>query len=252
MPVIMLGGEYGALFWSGSWYYVTAFLCIIGVIDAYFIRNWSMFTLLEGERWKELETYLGSRVKPGKVPSRFIVKIMINAYVMNGNLAAVEELGKVVREKKPALFRKLLLSFSIPILLESDPEKMENFFKPYITDVKLKERNWIRYLYAFSLLLQKKRKEAVPPLTELCSGNVPPVLLLLTVYSLSAASERSEDRECISGASLRLKNRYTKESFTLEIEKERSHVIAAVLAKLIDDALRWLYDGTEPITNKET
>lgn len=233
----MLGGEYGALFWSGSWYYVAAFLLIIVAIDSYFIYNWKLFTLLEGEQWKELEIYLNSRMKPGKVPPGFIVRIMINASMMNGNLAAVERLGVRVREKKPALFRKLLLPFSLPVLLESNPEKMEAFFKPYINDGA-----WITYLYAFSLLLQKKSKEALLPLTELCGEKIPPVLLLLTIYSLSAAAENPEERKCLEEKKSKLKTEYTRETFNLEREKERSHVIAAVLSKLIDDAVNWLFE----------
>ncbi len=233
----MLGGEYGALFWSGSWYYVAAFLFVIVVIDFYFIYNWKLFTLLESEQWKELETYLNGRMKPGKVPPGFIVRIMINASMMNGNLEAVERLGIRVREKKPALFKKLLLSFSLPVLLESNPEKMEAFFKPYRG-----EGEWTEYLYAFSLLLQKKTEDALLPLIDLCSGKISPVLLLLTIYSLSAAAENPDERKCLDEKKSKLKTEYTRETFNIEIEKERSHVIAAVLSKLIDDAVNWLFE----------
>ncbi len=243
MPVLMLGGEYGSLFWSGSWYYVIAFLLIIGIIDSYFIYNWKLFDFLESEKWKELEVYLEKRMKQDRIPAGFIVRIMINTYMMNGHLKAIEALGMKVLEKKPALFRKLFLSFSVPVLLESNPEKMEEFFKPYVGDKKIKEQEWVLYLYAFSLILQKKNDEALGILAGLCKKEkISPVLLLLSLYSLSAVAEEVKERDCVEEGKKRLKSRFTREVFKQEIDKERSNVIVAVLSTLCKDALDWLFE----------
>ncbi len=244
MPIFMLGAEYSSFFWSESWYFILAFLIVIGIIDVYFLYNWKIFHFLEEERWQDLSEYLEGRLKPGRILPGYIVRIMINAYMMNGNLKGIETLGELIKEKKPALFRKLLIPFSIPVILKSNPEHMVKYFKPFYRSERVKEHQWVAYLYGFSLLLQKKGDEARVPLTELCRQKTPPVLKLLTLYSLSLIrNDVGEEDDCFEKFKSGLLNEYTSETFKIEIEKNRSNVVVTVLSKFCKDAVQWLFEG---------
>ncbi len=242
MPIFILGSDYGSLFWSGSWYYVVIFLLIIFIIDFYFIYNWKLFNFLEEERWTELISLLEKRIRPGHVPSGYIVKIMINAYMMNSDLTGIRNLGNKVKEKKPLLFKKLLFLFSVPVLLKGDPEEMEEFFLPFTEDRKVKERQWIKFLLAFSLLLQKKNSEAAALLSDLCREKGSPVFTLLIIYSLYPFTTEEKDIKCIDEKKSQLLKDYSRKTLSIEIEKENGNVIASLLSKMISDAVNWLFE----------
>ncbi len=121
MPVMMLGSEYGILFFSSIWYVIILFALTIGLVDAYFIYNWKLFRLLEEENWKGLVEYIEKRIGEDKVPSGFLARILINSYLSVSDLDGVENLGRRLREKKPLLYKKMILFFSVPVLLKGDP-----------------------------------------------------------------------------------------------------------------------------------
>lgn len=244
MPIFMLGPEYSSFFWSESWYFILAFLIVIGIIDVYFLYNWKIFHFLEEERWQDLSEYLESRLKPGRILPGYIVRIMINAYMMNGNLKGIETLGELIKEKKPALFRKLLIPFGIPVILKSNPEHMVEYFKPYYRSERVKEHQWVAYLYGFSLLLQKRGDEARVTLTDLCREKISPVPKLLTLYSLSLIyNEGGEEDDCFEKFKSGLLDEYTPETLRIEIEKNRSNIVVVVLSKLCEEAVQWLFEG---------
>ena len=242
MPVMILGMDYGASFFSNIWYVVLMFVAVIGAVDAYFIVNWKLFRLLEEERWDDLITYLEQKIDRGKVPGKFIVRILINAYLSRSNLEGIVKLGELVREKKSSLYRNMLLLFSIPVLLKGDPVSIEEFIAPYISDKKVADRLWLRYLLSFALLLQKKNGEGTEYLSQLCREKVSSVLLLLVLYSYSPYVENEEEKNCIEEKKSYLKNKYSREAMGLQIERERSNVIVAVLSGVVTEAAEWLYE----------
>lgn len=251
MPVLMLGPEYGASFFASIWYVVALFIVVIAAVDAYFISNWKIFRFLEEEKWDDLIVFLEKRIKDGRIPGKFVIRIMVNAYLSRSNLEGIERLAALIKEKRPALYRKLLLIFTIPVLLKGEPGLIEESIAPYVFDKKVNDRIWLKYLLSFSFLLQRKKKEGAEILSSLCREKISPVLLMLVLYSFSPFAADDDERMCIDEKKNFLKNKYSNESMGLQVEKERSNVIVAVLSGVVNEALDWLYDRTTKIEIEE-
>jgi len=109
---------------------------------------------------------------------------------------------------------------------------------------------WVRWNYAFSLLLNKKKEEAKNLLIklqkELFRGRKEPVLLLLCLYLLAAYSE--EDRgiqNIVDESSAKLKNRYSPAEWERVMERSKTNIEVVILSKLVSEAGEWLqnYNG---------
>ncbi len=251
MPVLMLGSEYGFSFFASIWYVVVLFVVVIGAVDTYFLINWKLFRFLEEEKWDDLIVFLEKRIEEGKIPGKFAVRIMVNVYLSRSNLEGIERLGALIKEKRPSLYRKLLLIFTIPVLLKGEPVLIEEMIAPYVFDKKVNDRLWLKYLLAFSFLLQRKTREGGEILSGLCREKISPVLLMLVLYSFSSFAEDDSDKTCIDKKKVFLRDKYSAESMGLQIEKDRSNVIVAVLSAVVNEALDWLYDNTRKIEIEE-
>ena len=243
MPFFMLGGEYSLQYFKNSWYLFLVFLIIIGIIDSYFFLNWEMFSLLESEKWDELIIYLEKRIYGKKKINIRLLKIMANTYLIRSNIEGISKLEQFLRHEKPGLIKKMVIPLSIPFFKEGSSEKMEEFFKEFITDKGVTEANWVRFLYAFSLMLNKKSDEALSLLIDLCNSKLSSILKLLVIYSLqSIVHINSNDKfGCIELTKKELSSNFKKEKMKNELERLNDMVLILVLGKYAKEAIEWLY-----------
>ncbi len=241
MPLIMLGSDYTRVFWGRNWGLPVLFVTIIGLLNAYFMFNWKLFTMLEREDWPGLIAYLERRLYARKVINTQHVRILVNAYLVRSDLGAIEKLETFMKEKKPRVLPRFALVFGIPYLLRNDSDEMGAYFSRFI-DIKGRDGCWIRWNYGFSLILQGKKEEAQNILVSVCGEKTDPVLNLLAVYLLD--SLHLDDRgvaTLVEESRGRLRKRYTPALWAKEVERARNNIQVVILSKLVEEATDWLH-----------
>ncbi|HKJ86158.1 MAG TPA: hypothetical protein VKA06_08780, partial [Spirochaetia bacterium] len=152
MPAFVLGWEYTQVFWSSNWPVGAVFLLVLAGLNGYFVYNWRVFTLLEQEDWNGLIAYLEHEAYERTRLSRQRARILINAYVVTGQVDRISDLEAFVRQEKASLLAKLAVEFGLPYLLSSDGEKMVEYFGELSREPRASEPAWVRWCYAFGLM----------------------------------------------------------------------------------------------------
>ncbi len=245
MPLIMLGPEYSATFWSSSWYLPIVFFVVIGIIDGYFLLHWRLLILLEKEDWQGLVSYLEEQIyRKEKLRIQF-VRTLINAYFVTSRVSSIEKLEQKLREKRPRLMRKFALQLGIPKILHDQADDLVAFFGEF-KEQKVARADWVRFLYAFGLLMKQRHSEGREELLAVAKSTRDPILQLVTVYTLEPfKSSDDEVLSLISAERRRLAEKYSRQDFRKEVDKRRENIVVLVLSRLIDDSLDWLYSEEE-------
>ncbi|MBL8967525.1 MAG: hypothetical protein JNG85_10965 [Spirochaetaceae bacterium] len=253
MPFFLLGPEYSLSFWTGNWYLALIFVLLIGGLNAFFIANWKVFILVEREDWGALAAHLVDRIFTRKRYGGRHVALLVNAYLLQSDVEGIERLELELGEKRPELLRRNAVLFGVTRLLRNRPAEAEAFFARFLEAKDVENREWLRFDYAFSLVLQRKAAEALPRLRGGVSSR-DAVLSLLSAYLLgslgaAAASTEAERAELVALADAtkdRLKKRFPGQRWNREVERAKSEVHIVILSKLIDDAGRWLFEAAAP------
>jgi hypothetical protein len=248
LPIFLLGPESSLAFWQGNWYLALVFLLLIAGLNSFFLLNRKTFALVEREDWGALSAHLVGIMFPKSRFTTSRVRLLVNAYLLQSDIAGIEALEAELKVKRPAILRKNALLFGVTRLLRNRPEEAEAFFSEYLDAKDVDSRDWLRFDYGFSLVLQKKAGQALPFLEE-GSRSRDPVLCLLAAYllgSVGAASAPGEDERKAAEAKaeatrLKLRKRYSSAKWSKEVERAKSEVHIVILSKLIDDAGTWLY-----------
>jgi len=239
----MLGGEYSIQFFKDSWYIFLIFLLTIGLIDGYFFLNWKLFSLLEAENWDDIIIYLENKIFLKKHVYVHLLKILANTYLIKTNIDGISKLEDFLRQEKPELIKKLIIPLSVPKFIDGDPGSMEDYFKEFILLKRIPQIAWVKFLYAFSLLLNNKREAASDTLLKLCKIKISPILRLLVIYSLNPFFEIAKNDKfvCVESSRKDLKSKFSREKMNLELERVNNTVLALVLNKFAKQAIEWLY-----------
>ncbi len=244
MPLIMLGWDYTKVFWGRNWGLPLFFIAVIGLLNTYFILNWKVFTLLERENWPALITHLEHRIYEKKLILSQQVKILINAYLVRSELDAIGKLEGFIRDRKPKLLQKSALAFGIPHLLRNDSMEMERYYSQF-THIKGRDGAWLRWNYAFALILKGNKEESEAVLAGVCAEKTEPVLALLSIYLLHSLKPTTEHAVLVEKGRDHITSRYTPNQWVREIERSKSSVQIVVLQKLIEEATDWLFSEGE-------
>jgi hypothetical protein len=251
LPLFLLGPESSLSFWKGNWYLAILFLALIGGLNSFFILNRKTFLLVEREDWGELSAHLVGLMFPRGRFSSTRVRLLVNAYLLQSDIGGIERLETELAAKRPDILRKNALLFGVTRLLRNQAGEAEAFFASYLDAKDVESRDWLRFDYGFSLVLQKKVVEALPYLEEGTTAR-DSVLCLLAAYLLgtigaSAPGEAGKASAIAKAEALRsrLRKRYSSSKWSGEVERAKSEVHIVILSKLIDDAGRWLYESSE-------
>ena len=249
-PILILGGEFAAGFWKTNWFLGVAFLAVLGILNAFFLSNWKLFQLVEREDWSALSSWLEERIfRKGSLRGQY-VRLYVNSAMLRSDLEAIDRLEALLREKKPALLRRLAVLFGVGYLLRNEADSSLAFFEPFLESPEVEARGWLWLDYSFSLVLRNRAPEALPWLRK-ASGQKDPVLSLLAAYltanlaapALPAGPDRDAARSTAEGFRDRLRKRFDAERWSREVEKAKNDVHVVILSRLIDDAGRWLFQG---------
>lgn len=248
-PLFILGGEYAAGFWKSNWFLGAFFLLILGALNGFFLSNWKLFQLVEREDWSALTSWLDTRIfEKGSLRAQH-VRLYVNAALLRSDLAAIDRLEARLRDKKPALLRRLAVLFGVGYLLRNDADASLAFFEPFLESPEVEARGWLWLDYSFSLVLRNRAPEALPWLRK-AAGQKDPVLALLSGYmtanlvapALASEADRSAALSAAEGFREGLRKKFDPERWSREVEKAKNDVHVVILSRLIDDAGRWLFD----------
>lgn len=246
MPTFVLGWDYTHVFWSRNWPIGIVFAAILATLNVYFVSNWQVFGFLEREDWDCLVSYLERRLELKRRVSRQRIRLLINAYVVTGAAEKITELEASLRTSRPAWIPTLAVEFGIPHLLKNDPVDMERFFGEMKADPKCNEVLWIRWNYAFALMLQRRLDEAKGELVAIADEVKNAVQELLTAYLLDTfGSGDSEMRSRVTIMKDRIRKRFPRSQWDRELVRSRTNLQVLVLSKLLKDASTWLYQENE-------
>lgn len=247
MPLAVLGWDYSQLFWRQNWPVAIVFLIVLGGLNTYFGVNWRLFSLLEREDWSGLIDHLEKKVIRDGRPGRQRIRALINAYVITGSAEKITDLEKHLRESDPSWIVRFPLEFGLPYILSQDADEMLAFYGEMKESSRCPEPVWVRWNYAFALLLQKKREEARSLLCSLVDEARDPVQRLLIAYLLDAASgDDEETRGSARDIRTSLRATFPPAKWEKQLERRRSGLQELVLSKLIREASDWMHrDGEE-------
>lgn len=247
MPAIFLGWEYSRLFWSSNWILGAAFVAVLGGLNAYFLSNWKLFEYLEREEWSSLIDYLEDQIYQKRRFNRQRIRILINAYIVSSRTEGISRLEEFLRAEKPQIIPRFSLALGVPHLLKNDPLDMELYYGELKDKKETKDPLWVRWSYAFALMLGKKTEMARSELLSISGDAKDPILRLLTAYLLDAYASQDQDvRNVVLETVRAVTGDYTLASWRKEVERQRSNIQIVVLSKLIDDATAWAFGTKSP------
>lgn len=245
MPFFVLGFDNTAGFWLQNWYLVVVFLGILGILDSYFVVNWKTFSLLEREDWTGLTAHLEKQIFERKRFSDQSVRLLCNAWTVQGRPAEIQRLERLARAEKPALLARHGLVLGIPYLLANDPATIVAYFEPLAADPKAADRPWLAFDHAFGLLAAGRHAEALPVLRGLALQKKDPVVQLLALYlSEAKAAESQPDpaaRAELAAARAEFRKRRGPKDFQRLVERERENLQVVIMAGFIAEASAWIF-----------
>lgn len=242
MPAFFLGWDYAGVFWQNNWYLALLFLAILGVLNTYFLRNWTLFSALEEEDWDAVINVVENRVfEKGRV-SGGNVRLLVNAYVVTSRGNRIANLERFLRERNSNVLRNNVLLLGIPHLLSNNGAEMEAYYGEFLDAAQGDQRDWIRWSYAFALMLQQKFDEARGILEDLATRRKPDILRALSAYLLDAYSRNeAEPIAAVAAARSAVTARMTRSAWRKQVERARGDLHVLVLSKLLQDVEEWLY-----------
>ena len=203
--------------------------------------KWKLFNLLESENWHELIDYLENEIYKKNLIHNDSIRILLNAYLVTSKLDSIKKLEKYLSDKKPNLVFKHSLAFSVPYLLKSEPEESEKFFGKLLSYSGLKEKDWMRWNYAFSLMQRKQFEAARAELLEIYEHSKKYLPYLLALYFLNSyAKHDSEIRKKVDFGRKKLTEEPNLKRLKREISSSSDNMEALILTQIIEEAYSWL------------
>ncbi|MFP3958700.1 MAG: hypothetical protein ACLFUX_00880 [Spirochaetaceae bacterium] len=247
IPFFMLGWDYTQAFWSDNWSVAVIFVVVLAGLNAYFLLNWKLFTLLEREDWYALIDYIEDGVYTRKRFGKQHLRVLINAYLITSQPDKIARLEQFLRENRRSLVPRFALHLGIPHLLGNDAADMKAYYGEMRNDPNCADRDWIDWDYAFALMLNHEQEDAKEVLESLLTRAKNDVLVLLTIYLLDAFTvAESRILNIVMERKRAFQTKYTPEQWNKEVEKNRGNLQVIVLSKLIRDAGNWVFsDGTQ-------
>lgn len=242
LPLLLIGGDYFSLFWARNWPIAVVFLAALAGVNGYFLLNWRLFTALEKEDWPATAAILEGRIFRRGLASAGAVRMLLTTYLVGSHTESVLALEAYLRKRRPRLLGRFSLQFGIPHLLSQEHGESEKFFSFLLVQPGLREKDWVLWNRAFTLVQAKKDGEAKKDLLPLLNAGTDPVLRLLALYLLDVLARKdSQAAEKVREGREQMRARHTAESLGRMLEKNGENIEVAVLSQMLTDASRWLF-----------
>jgi len=242
MPLLLLGGEHFGEFLVRNWPSGALFVAALAGFNIYFVRSWRLFELLEREDWTGLIAYLEREIYQRGRMARRHVKILINSYLVNSRTEEIIRLHGHVSERRPALAAAFAIPFGIPYLLLNRPADSERYFGRMLTAPGVRDRSWVGWNHAFSLLQLREVEAAREEFASLLKDQRDPVLLLLSLYMLDSLSRtEARDHEAVRARAEEFRSRHSQKTWNRRVERAKENMQVLILSRIIKQASDWVF-----------
>jgi len=238
LPLILLSGSYSSVFWLDNWYLAFIFFLLIVSLDSYFILNWKLFIFLEKEDWNNLTQYLEEKIYVKGQFRKQYIKLMINTSLAVSNLDKIDRLAKEIRDRKPGLLPRYALLLGIPLFLRDNSEEALIHYGKYKDNKDTNNINWVKWVYAFTLIRENQHAMAQEVLLEICNNKIDDILLLLTLYSLDSISCNSD---ILNNSLIEHKTKYSDEQKWISYmdSMRGKNIFILLLTGIMEEARKW-------------
>jgi hypothetical protein len=245
MPGMFLGWEYAGVFWRENWYLILLFLAVFGLLNGYFSLNRRLFVALEREDWDAVISVLEKRVLEKHRFTTGNIRLLVNACVIRSRSDRIRAIENAIRQHRPRKLGSNALLLGIPHLLSNNGAEIVEYYGPFRDSISGRRGDWIRWSYAFGLMLQEKTSEAAETLRTLCTDGKDPVVRAVSAYLLEAYAGTDEGiRGTIDATRAALKTAHSPAEWERLVERQRSELYVLILSKLLQDVTEWLYKET--------
>jgi len=244
-----------------------AFLMLCAVVNILYLYNRKLLSLLEREDYPALVHYLEDVVvKQGKYSPR-LVRLLANGYFILADSAAVMSLEHKVSLANPALIESNALLFGTARIMGKDISGAIRFFSVRKGTLSGNTGEWLRWYYAFALLLDRRYREAGEEFSLVTQTSRDGITAALAAYFLETSIIRIL-QESVNEDERRLAEEYHEASakgkervhaalprlkdWQKEAARTGGQVHAAILTKYLHRTAAWLYsESTNPAASSE-
>jgi hypothetical protein len=249
LPGIMLGPDLVLAFWRSGWPLALMLVLALVFLNVFFLARRRLYRLLEREDWPALADYLESVVIRRGRYSPHLVRLLVNTYLVMSDSAAVINFEARVAAARPALLETNALVFGAARILGGDTAGAVKFFASRLEKAKGRDREWIRWYYGFSLLLDRRFEEAAEEFRALAVSSSDALITGLSSFFLDGTLRKNtgngEDCRRIAreGADRVRKTIKDGGEWEKEAAKIETEVHVALLRRYIGEAGTWLFGG---------
>jgi hypothetical protein len=247
LPFVVLGPDLAPRFWVSGWPLVLVLVCALAALNVFYFTKRRLYYLLEREDWPALQDYLEQQVISRGHYTPRMVQLLANTYLVMSDSAGVMTLEKKTAIAKPALIEANALVFGAARILGGDTAGAANFFSLRLNKGKVKDPQWVRWYYGFSLLLNRQFEKAAAEFKALATESSDALITGLSSYFLwdTLRKYTENGKECRAkareGRDRVQRSIKTADDWNREAEKIETEVHAAVIRQYIAKAGTWLF-----------
>lgn len=242
MPLLLLGTDHFGGFAAHNWPSGVLFAAALAGFNAYFLRSWRLFELLEREDWDGLIGHLEREIYSRNRITGRSLRILINAYLVTSRVEKIVRLHGQVSERRPELVASLAIPLGVPYLLLNRPAEAERHFGRMLAEARVRERSWVAWNHAFSLLQLREVEAARCAFKALLSSQRDPVLYLLSLYMLDSISQGDEpEKEAIRSRADAFRRQHTARAWDRRVRRAKENMQVLILSRIIRDASDWVF-----------
>jgi hypothetical protein len=216
-------------------------------ICIFFFVNYRLLSLLERENWPALAYYLEQKIfVKGRYNSRK-VRLLASSYLVISDYTSVLKLESKAMLAKPSVVEKNVLIFGAARVLSGNYKSAAVFFKTYLEKGKAGDKQWLRWFYGFSQLLNGAFNLAEPEFASLAVSSDDALITGLSAYFLhnSVMKHSKKPEQCLSiaenGRKRIVKSLVSIGGWKKEADKLGTEIHVAIISKYIHEAGNWLF-----------
>ncbi len=253
MPAIVLGWDYTSVFWSTNWPLGAAFLVVLIALNAYFVGNWRVFSLLEQEDWDGIVRYLEPLAFEHNRINAQRGRILVNAYIASRSIERIGPLAAHLSSAKPRVADALVLELGVPRLLGDEGKSMLEELTRRVESPRVSHPEWVRWCYAVCLLLNDRIEEAKDELVVVATEARDNLLAVLAGSMLDPYAQSNPDvRKVADSVRNRIRSKISRDKMIRLLERERQRLHIVILGSQIEQAIDWAYPGAPDSSATET
>jgi len=247
VPVLLAGPELAVNFRLVVLPLLILMFLLLACVSVFFMLNYRLFSLLEREDWPALSYYLEEKIYVKGMYHTQKVRLLASSYLVVSDYTSIFKLESKAMLAKPSVVEKNALIFGAARILSGSRKDAAAFFKTYIEKGRNRERQWIRWFYGFSQLLDGVFSVAEQEFMSLAISSSDPLITGLSAYFLdsSLANKSQKPEECRviaeNGRGRVVKALKNAGNWKKEADKAGTEIHVSIIRKYIDEAGKWLY-----------